>query len=255
MCSQYMNSELRIQGTATIAFHPSGNWFQGNIISPSEDAYTIHGKRNATSSTVSSSPPAAPAFGQEGRSPTADKTCHLPAGVELDSKDGGHDYVTSGRLAGSDVSGRLAGSDVSGRLAGSDGSSSAISTSLDDEVVSVSDSLDSALIAETMERLELELDSEMYYTVNIVDYETGINHRIKEVCCVQEGESLSLEGESISFASTSTHKGIKADVIISSNIGPSLVQKGLTVFRGDLKMTYRDEPCFPVSLDASQWCL
>ena len=76
----------------------------------------------------------APAFGQEGRSPTADKTCHLPAGVELVSKDGGHDYVTSGRLAGSDVSGRLAGSDVSGRLAGSDGSSSAISTSLDDEV-------------------------------------------------------------------------------------------------------------------------
>ena len=74
----------------------------------------------------------APAFGQEGRSPTADN--HLPAGVELDSKDGGHDYVTSGRLAGSDVSGRLAGSDVSGRLAGSDGSSSAISTSLDDEV-------------------------------------------------------------------------------------------------------------------------
>ncbi len=41
------------------------------------------------------------------------------------------------------------------------------------------DSLDSELIRVAMESLELELVAEGLYTVTIIDYETGLNHKIK----------------------------------------------------------------------------
>ena len=34
-----------------------------------------------------------------------------------------------------------------------------------------------------------------------------------------------------------------------------LLNAPFNFFRGELTMTYEDEPCFPVSIDASQWCL
>ena len=45
--------------------------------------------------------------------------------------------------------------------------------------VSICDSLDSELIREAMESLELELVAEGLYNVTIIDYETGMNHHIK----------------------------------------------------------------------------
>eukprot|EP00092_Neocalanus_flemingeri_P068898 GFUD01084307.1.p1 GENE.GFUD01084307.1~~GFUD01084307.1.p1 ORF type:complete len:247 (-),score=74.91 GFUD01084307.1:107-847(-) len=45
-------SQLTINGKATLAFSPDGKWFQGNIISPTEDAYTISGRRKSVSSTL-----------------------------------------------------------------------------------------------------------------------------------------------------------------------------------------------------------
>ena len=47
--------------------------------------------------------------------------------------------------------------------------------------VSICDSLDSELIREAMESLELELVAEGLYNVTIIDYETGMNHHIKEL--------------------------------------------------------------------------
>jgi hypothetical protein len=43
----------------------------------------------------------------------------------------------------------------------------------------VCDSLDSELIREAMESLELELVTDGLYSVTIIDYETGLNHDIK----------------------------------------------------------------------------
>jgi len=40
-------SDCRIEGQATLAFSPSGSWFQGNVISPTEDAYTVTGRRRS----------------------------------------------------------------------------------------------------------------------------------------------------------------------------------------------------------------
>merc|ERR1719347_1649985 len=38
-------SETTIAGQATLAFARDGSWFQGNVISPEKDAYTVSGRR------------------------------------------------------------------------------------------------------------------------------------------------------------------------------------------------------------------
>ena len=43
------------------------------------------------------------------------------------------------------------------------------------------DSLDSELIRVAMESLELELVAEGLYNLTIIDYETGLNHKIKVI--------------------------------------------------------------------------
>merc|ERR1712032_1034905 len=40
-----MQSETTIAGQATLAFARDGSWFQGNVISPEKDAYTVSGRR------------------------------------------------------------------------------------------------------------------------------------------------------------------------------------------------------------------
>merc|ERR1719239_1206172 len=40
-----MQSETTIAGQATLAFSRDGSWFQGNVISPEKDAYTVSGRR------------------------------------------------------------------------------------------------------------------------------------------------------------------------------------------------------------------
>jgi len=213
--SSLLHSEIEIRGEATIALHPSGDWFQGNIISALEDAYTIHGRRNH---------------------------------ADIEYKEERLAVVPEDAVE--DLVGSLHNSlEISG--ASFESSTSCSPTSHDDEV-STCGSLDSAVVLATMERLGLEMDT---FTVHITDYETGIEHTLKDVSITMEDEDLRMFNDSLTFNSSDVVKGNKADVVITTKIGPNLVEKGLLVFRGDLRMTYRDEPCFPVSLDASQWCL
>ncbi|XP_023331086.1 uncharacterized protein LOC111703390 [Eurytemora carolleeae] len=106
-----------------------------------------------------------------------------------------------------------------------------------------------------MDRLELELGGEILFDMNLFDYETGLNHKIKDAVSVLEEESLRFEHNNLQFQSTSTIRGNRADTVICTNIGPSLVEQGFIVFRGGLKMIYEDQPCYPVPLQSSQWCL
>lgn len=220
------HSEHCIAGLATIAFHPSGEWFQGNVISRTDDAYTVYGRKRLDRQGRFDRPPP-----------------HRLTSCREDSEESAGDSSSSSSGGASLPHSRSGDSPV------------ACSCSPDDQA-SVCDSLDSELIREAMESLELSLVAEGQYNVTIIDYETGLNHHFKGVCLMMEGgDSLTLESEQLSFSSTTSYKGNKADVVITSSIGPSLAEIGMTVFRGEMRVNYTEEPCYPVTLDESRWCL
>jgi hypothetical protein len=218
--SGLMHAEHEISGEATIVFPQSLQWFQGNIINKAGDAYTIHGKQRRDSQNSN----------EDG--------CRLPTVSEVPEENG---MKTPIPIREDDEVSRMNDLRTS-------------SSSLDEES-SVCDSLDSTLVELAMARLSLELGSEFIYNVTITDYETGLEHEVKEVLCSIDKESLKLEHDQLQFTSETALKGVKADTVIASKIGPGLVEKGLTVYSGDLRMTYQDAPCYPVALEASQWCL
>eukprot|EP00088_Acartia_fossae_P009304 TRINITY_DN14497_c0_g1_i2.p1 TRINITY_DN14497_c0_g1~~TRINITY_DN14497_c0_g1_i2.p1 ORF type:complete len:309 (-),score=76.97 TRINITY_DN14497_c0_g1_i2:670-1596(-) len=231
--SGLMKAEHVISGGATIVFPPSLIWFQGNIINKSGDAYTIHGKQRRDSQNST----------EEGGNNTRLLTV-LPE-EELSSQQQNQER-RGGSCCQEDE-------EVS-RITGFSAQQAHSSSSLDEES-SVCDSLDSALVESAMARLSLELGSEFLFNVTVTDYETGLEHEIKEVQCSIDRENLRLEHDQLQFTSVTALKGMKADTVIASKIGPGLVEKGLTVYSGNLRMTYHDEPCYPVALEASQWCL
>jgi len=224
--SGMMHAEHIISGSATIVFPPSLNWFQGNIINSAGDAYTIHGKQRRDSQNSNDDAP----------------STRLPTLAELPEDNNKSSLSTQSNH--SSENGEILRINYSGNS----------STSLDEEC-SVCDSLDSALVERAMARLSLELGSEFVYNVTITDYETGLEHEVKEVSCSIDKEKLKLEHNQLQFTSETALKGAKADTVIATKIGPGLVEKGLTVYSGKLRMTYQDAPCYPVALEASQWCL
>jgi len=234
---QFDSTEFQqcICGTAHLAFHPTMDWFQGNIVSASGDSYEINGTKcrqcSSSSSSSSSSYAGSPRYGKNYTGDAYELPQQSQAGP-------------AGQTSQRDSNRRTSCS------------STASPNSIDEEESSCG-SLSSSLVQSAMERLNLEeLDSAACsYNVYIKDYETGLEHNIKDVAYSMEEDTLRLESNNLQFSSSSMLKGTRADVAIAKNLTPQLVHMGLTAFVGDLKMTYVDEPCFPVTPDASQWCL
>jgi len=216
-------AELSIQGRATMAFAPDGTWFKGNIISNTEDAYTISGRRVSVSH---------PRLGSV--SELLEPLSH-PDPVE--------------HLGHSTSPATIASSPMS--------CSNTCSEDYSDSPSEI-DSLDSELVRVAIESFSLEdEDSDGLYDITILDYETGINHSVKGVSGQISGESCSLLGESLSFRAGTVSKGAMADMVIQKNLGQALTERNMVVFQGELEFTYSDMICFPVAQGegSGQWCL
>jgi len=117
------------------------------------------------------------------------------------------------------------------------------------------DSLDSELVAAALASLELEEEGEEVYHLAIMDYETGINHRLEGATIQISATSCRLSADGLSFESKSCSKGSRADMVIHRNLGPTLIDKDLLVYQGDFSYTYLDHPCYPTSLVSGHWCM
>ena len=69
-------------------------------------------------------------------------------------------------------------------------------------------------------------------------------------CWMSDGESKQLR-----FEANQSFFGTTADLMVNSQLGPSFVELGLRVYKGELRFAYKDPVCFPVTVEASQWCL
>merc|ERR1719391_1666389 len=117
------------------------------------------------------------------------------------------------------------------------------------------DSLDSELIARTLDSIDNE-EEEVVYEMAIMDYETGMNHSPQGVRGRVDSSGCNLQADSLSFSSKSQSKGVLADKVILGRLGPSLVTQDLVVFQGPFSFKYSDPVCYPSnSSSAGQWCL
>merc|ERR1719239_1934453 len=238
-----MQSETTIAGQATLAFARDGSWFQGKVISPEKDAYTVSGRRigdgrgisftsssnNSISSPSSTSPIASSimrdsSYLMSKKSIVDSPTCS----PSLLSRKGMIDSCCSS----------------------SRGDSPTIARS-----PSEVDSLDSELIARTLASIDNE-EGEVGYEMSIMDYETGMNHSPQGVRGKVDSSGCNLQGDSLSFSSRSQSKGVLADKVILGHLGPGLVTQDLVVFQGPFSFKYSDPVCYPRnSSNAGQWCL
>jgi len=210
-------SEVTIKGKSTLAFTPDGKWFQGNIISDTEDAYTISGRKCSRLDSISEplEPP-----GTDHLAPNSDSPATI-ASSPLSSSFSNNSETCS--VSPSEID------------------------SLDSELVRA------AIERFDLE----DDDSEVLYDISILDYETGMNHGVKGVTGNISGDSCSLVGESFSFRSESVHKGAMAEMVIQKNLGQALQHRNMIVYQGELEFTYHDQACFPVYQEdnSGQWCL
>lgn len=106
-----------------------------------------------------------------------------------------------------------------------------------------------------------------YYSVNVVDMETGIKYTVDNVKVVRKKLKkhkkrsfdtckLGDAPNHIRFVSTQRLYGASADLVINGQLGPDQVEKHLIAYTGEMRFTYRDPVCFPVSsINETQWCL
>jgi len=218
-------SEPNIKGKATLAFSPDGKWFQGNVISATDDAYTISGKLKTLSSYT---------------------TILDPVREDVQTPD--RSSLSSCSSTSTPI---LTSSPVSCP-------SHLDSTDYDQPSPSEIDSLDSELVRVAIENFNLdEDDCDALYDIAIMDYETGINHSVKGAGCQMSSDTCRLMGDTINFQADSCSKGAKADMVIHKNIGQALTEQNMIVFQGSFTYTYSDMICFPVPLEEGrgQWCL
>eukprot|EP00092_Neocalanus_flemingeri_P084557 GFUD01106246.1.p1 GENE.GFUD01106246.1~~GFUD01106246.1.p1 ORF type:complete len:260 (+),score=73.14 GFUD01106246.1:47-826(+) len=218
-------SELIIKGRATLAFSPDGKWFQGNIISPTADAYTISGRRKSLSTSL-----------EPVREPgdTLDQSSCIS-----------HSYTSPPSLPSSPASCPT-------------NQTSLASADSDQPYPSDTDSLDYELVRAVIENFSIEdEDCDALYDLAIMDYETGINHSVKRVGCQVSSDMCRLMGDTLTFQADTCNKGAMADMVIHKNIGQAMTEQSMTVFQGEFSYTYSDLICFPIPQGEGQgqWCL
>lgn len=204
-------SKVQILGTATIAFSPDLEWFQGSITSDTKaySVYTINGR--------------------------------------LRREEEEEEEEQEAELTGLDI--------ASPQLGSSAGSSSSDGDQLTMTPPSEAGSLDSELVREAMESLELE-EEELSYKVTIADHVTGTTHALKNVYCSMMSDGCSLKNDDLSFSSSGRFKGAKADMVIQRIIGRSLTKNNMIVFQGSISYTYDDITSYSMeSQSPGQWPL
>jgi len=224
---EYEETQSKVEGKTTLAVSSDGEWFQGNIINSCGDSYTISGKRRCSSV----------------RNLSSMSTCNDNRSTVLkeDVESKANDDNTSSNDSG-------VGSFICQTF---DHESSEYN-----ESPSEVDSIDSELVRIAMENIDLDDDEcEACYDVTIFDFETGMNHSVEGVQGVISSDQCTLTGDNLSFQSTSSSRGARADVIISKHMGTGLIDRNLFAFQGDLSFTYNDLICYPTTVSDSQWCL
>lgn len=223
-------AQLCIKGSATLAFSPDGEWFQGNIISSTQEAYTISGKCRQRS------------FSQCRDSVTEQSS---PRSKSISTSEShSSPYSRSFDLSS------IASSPMS---VGTQQSSDLYQDSPSDK-----DSIDAELVRVAIENFLLEEEEyDASYDVSIYDYETGVNHSIKNVSSQVFSKECRLTSDQVNFTSSSVSRGTKADMVIQENLGQALTGQNLIVFQGQLEFSYNDLVCFPIAQgeERGQWCL
>jgi len=239
-----MQSETTITGQATLAFARDGSWFQGNVISPEKDAYTVSGRQIGNGRGISFTSSLHNSICSPSSSPT------IPTDMMMDSSS----LMSKKNMVDSPS--------CSPSLLPRKGmiDSCCCSSSREDSPTiarspSEVDSLDSELIARTLASIDND-EGEVGYEMSIMDYETGMNHSPQGVRGKVDSSGCNLQGDSLSFSSRSQSKGVLADKVILGHLGPGLVTQDLVVFQGPFSFKYSDPVCYPRnSSNAGQWCL
>lgn len=95
------------------------------------------------------------------------------------------------------------------------------------------------------------------YNIAITDFETGMTYNMEGIKSGSNSECTIIgedRNSQISFKSKKCFKGNSADVMISRHLGPSFVDKNMSVFVGDIRLKYTDPVCKPHNKTVSQWC-
>jgi len=237
-------SELTIKGKATLAFSADGSWFQGNIISATEDAYTISGKRTSHPAKLNHATISPVALSPSALSPSTIFPTTLNTITEL-----GNSPNLQTDSSSSSTSSPVNCQPYQARQ-----------DSQDYEQPSPSDidSLDSELVRVALENFSLEEDDfDALYDVAIMDYETGMNHSVKGVEFQVSADICKLRGDTLTFQADTCIKGAMADMVIHKNIGQALTDQNMIVFQGCVQYSYSDLVCFPIAQEEGQgqWCL
>jgi len=232
-----LQSETTIAGQATLAFARDGSWFQGNVISPQKDAYTLSGRRVGNGRAIS--------FTSSPNNSTCSPSSSSPIAASMMN---------------------MMGSSMTTSISDPDSYSSSLSPRRDElysredsptiaRSPSEADSLDSELVARTLASIDNE-EGEVVYEMAIMDYETGIKHTPEGVRGMVDSTGCKLQGESLTFSSSSQSKGVLADKVILGHLGPGLITQDLVVFQGPFSFKYSDPVCYPNNAsNAGQWCL
>jgi len=213
-----MQSETTIAGQATLAFARDKSWFQGNVISPEKDAYTVSGRRIGNGREISFT-------SSSNSSPSSSSP--IAIGMTMDSSS----LMSKKSMADSSMKG-MADSpshspSVLPRRKGM--IDSCCSSSREDSPTiarspSEVDSLDSELIERTLASIDNE-EEEVGYEMAIMDYETGMNHSpqvrvtlsatitmtmvMKAICKVFEGR-WTARGATCKQTRSHFHRGVRA---------------------------------------------
>merc|ERR1719239_323629 len=158
-----MQSETTIAGQATLAFSRDGSWFQGNVISPEKDAYTVSGRRIGDGRGISFTSSSNNSISSPNSTSPIDNSIMMDSSSLMSKKS-----IMDSPTCSPSLLSRKGMIDSCCSLSREDSPTIARSPS---EV----DSLDSDLIARTLASIDNE-EEEVGYEMSIMDYETGMNH-------------------------------------------------------------------------------
>jgi len=87
------------------------------------------------------------------------------------------------------------------------------------------------------------------YNIALTEFETGMTYNMEGLYKENTSYEITIVGKEncnqISFKSKKCFKGNSADIMISRHLGPSFVDKNMSVFVGDIRLRYTDPICRP----------